>query len=151
MASVCRLCWSSVKKLYSQERLASRISGLLITLNHDDGLPNLMCAKCMRRVESLENHIDYLGSQVTDGLERALLLSFQLMLVLSAVAHIKLWAPLSAPNPRLCNLTSVETASDIQPPHSLRVSLDKQTWKCHCHLCTWAQLEEFPHHLLHAH
>ena len=27
-----------------------------ITLNDDNGLPNLMCAKCKRRVESLENH-----------------------------------------------------------------------------------------------
>ena len=44
-------------KKASQERLASRISALLdITLNDDDGLPNLMCAKCKRRVESLENH-----------------------------------------------------------------------------------------------
>ena len=34
-----------VKKA-SQERLASRISALSdITLNDDDGLPNLMCAK----------------------------------------------------------------------------------------------------------
>ena len=38
----------------SQERLASRISA--ITLNDDDGLPNLMYAKCKWRVESLENH-----------------------------------------------------------------------------------------------
>ena len=45
------------KKTASQERPASRISDLLdITLNDDDGLPNLMCAKCKRRVESLENH-----------------------------------------------------------------------------------------------
>ena len=44
-------------KKASQERLASRISALLdITLNDDDGLPNLMYAKCKRRVESLENH-----------------------------------------------------------------------------------------------
>ena len=42
-------------KKASQERLASRISTLLdITLNDDDGLPNLVCAKCKRRVESLE-------------------------------------------------------------------------------------------------
>ena len=39
----------------SQERLASRISALLdITLNYDDGSANLKCAKCKRRVESLE-------------------------------------------------------------------------------------------------
>ena len=39
----------------SQERLASRISALLdITLNYDDGSANLMCAKCKRRVETLE-------------------------------------------------------------------------------------------------
>ena len=67
MASVCHLCGSSVAyshhrvalfgKKASQERLASRISALLdIMLNDDDGLPNLMCAKCKRRVESLENH-----------------------------------------------------------------------------------------------
>ena len=43
------------KKKDSQERLASRISALLdITLNCDDGSANLMCAKCKRRVESLE-------------------------------------------------------------------------------------------------
>ena len=67
MASVCRFCGSSVAyshhrvalfgKKASQERPASRISALLdITLNDDDGLPNLMCAKCNRRVEGLENH-----------------------------------------------------------------------------------------------
>ena len=44
-------------KKASQERLASRISALSdITLNDDDGLPNLICAKCKRTVESLENH-----------------------------------------------------------------------------------------------
>ena len=43
------------KKKDRQERLASRISALLdITLNYDDGSANLMCAKCKRRVESLE-------------------------------------------------------------------------------------------------
>ena len=53
MASVCRLCGSSVAYSHhgvekaSQERLASRISALLdITLNDDDGLLNLRCAKC---------------------------------------------------------------------------------------------------------
>ena len=52
----------------SQERLASMISGLSdITLNDDDGLPNLMCAKCKPRVESLENQ--YLGSEVAEGHE----------------------------------------------------------------------------------
>ena len=67
MASLCRLCGSPVAyghhrvtlfgKKASQERLASRISAVLdITLNDDDGLPNLMCAKCKRRVERLENH-----------------------------------------------------------------------------------------------
>ena len=64
MASLCRLCGSYghhrvalFGKKASQERLASRISAVLdITLNDDDGLPNLMCAKCKRRVESLENH-----------------------------------------------------------------------------------------------
>ena len=64
IASVCRLCGSSVAyshhrvtlvKKDSQERLASRISALLdITLNYDDGSANLMCAKCKQRVESLE-------------------------------------------------------------------------------------------------
>ena len=66
ITSVCHLCRSSVayshhrvalfgKKKDSQERLASRISALLdITLNYDDGSANLMCAKCKRRVESLE-------------------------------------------------------------------------------------------------
>ena len=39
----------------SQERLASRKGALLdITLNDDDGLLNLGCAKCKQRVESLE-------------------------------------------------------------------------------------------------
>ena len=39
----------------NQERLTSRISALLdITLNDDDGLLKLKCAKCKRRVESLE-------------------------------------------------------------------------------------------------
>ena len=43
------------KKKTSQERLVSRISALLdIMLNDDDGLPNLRCAKCKRRIESLE-------------------------------------------------------------------------------------------------
>ena len=61
IASVCRLCGSSVAyshhrvalfgKKDSQERLASRISALL---NYDDGSANLKCAKCKRRVESLE-------------------------------------------------------------------------------------------------
>ena len=38
----------------SQERLASRISALSdITLNDDDDLPNVICSKCKRRVESL--------------------------------------------------------------------------------------------------
>ena len=68
IASVCRLCGSSVAYSHhrhrvalfgkikdSQERLASRISALLdIRLNCDDGSANLMCAKCKRRAESLE-------------------------------------------------------------------------------------------------
>ena len=55
-------------KKTSQERRASRISALLdVTLNHDDGLPNLMCAKCKRRVESLENH-----TEVAEGHEKLL-------------------------------------------------------------------------------
>ena len=53
----------------SQERLASRISTLSdITLNDDDGLPNLICAKCKRRVESLENHTEF-----TEGMRNPLL------------------------------------------------------------------------------
>ena len=65
MASVCCLCGSSVAysnhrvalfgKNASQERLAIRIKRT-VGYNDDDGLPNLMCAKCKRRVESLENH-----------------------------------------------------------------------------------------------
>ena len=56
-----------VKKA-SQERLASRISALSdITLNDDDGLPNLICAKWKRRVESLENH-----TEVAEGHEKSL-------------------------------------------------------------------------------
>ena len=54
LASVCRLCGSSVAyshhtvalfdKKFSQEKLASSISAVLyITLNNDDGLPNLIC------------------------------------------------------------------------------------------------------------
>ena len=44
----------------SQERLASRISALSdIALNDDDSLPNLICAKCKQRVESLENHTEF--------------------------------------------------------------------------------------------
>ena len=43
------------KKEASQEKLASRISAQLdIMLNNDDGSANLRCAKCKRRVESLE-------------------------------------------------------------------------------------------------
>ena len=66
MASVCRLCGSSVAyshhrvalfgKKASQERLASRISALLdtmITLNDDDGLLNLRCAKCKQSLETV--------------------------------------------------------------------------------------------------
>ena len=55
-------------KKASQERLASRISALSdITLNDDDGLPNLICAKCKRRVESLENH-----TELAEGHEKSL-------------------------------------------------------------------------------
>ena len=55
-------------KKASQERLASRISALSdITLNDDDGLPNLICAKCKWRVESLENHTEF-----TEGHEKLL-------------------------------------------------------------------------------
>ena len=64
MASVCRLCGSSVAyshhrvalfgKKASQERLASRISALLdITLNDDDSLLNLRCAKCKQSLETV--------------------------------------------------------------------------------------------------
>ena len=70
VASVCCLCGSSVGyshhrvalfgKKASQERLASRKSALLvITLNDDDGLPNLICVKCKWRVESLENDTEF--------------------------------------------------------------------------------------------
>ena len=59
-------------KKASQERLASRISALLdITLNDDNGLPNLMCAKCKRRVESLENYT--WGRKSLKGLRNRLL------------------------------------------------------------------------------
>ena len=52
----------------SQERLASRISALSdITLNDNDGLLNLISAKCKRRVESLENH-----TEVAEGHEKSL-------------------------------------------------------------------------------
>ena len=63
MASVCRLCRSSVA--YSHHRVAllkklarkdsaSRISALLdITLNADDGLLNLRCAKCKQSLETV--------------------------------------------------------------------------------------------------
>ena len=55
MASVCRFCGSSVAnshhrvalfgKKANQQRLASRISALLdVSVNDDDGLPNLICA-----------------------------------------------------------------------------------------------------------
>ena len=43
-------------KKASQERLASRISALLdtmITLNDDDGLLNLRCAKCKQSLETV--------------------------------------------------------------------------------------------------
>ena len=64
MASVCRLCRSSVPfshhrvalfgKKDSQERLASRISALLdITLNDDDGVLNLRCVKCKQSLETV--------------------------------------------------------------------------------------------------
>ena len=64
MASVCRFCGSSVAnshhrvalfgKKANQQRLASRISALLdVSVNDDDGLPNLICAKCKRRFETL--------------------------------------------------------------------------------------------------
>ena len=68
MASVCCLCRSSVAyshhrvalfgKKASQERLASRISALLgYNVERWRRLTeSLMCAKCKRRVESLENH-----------------------------------------------------------------------------------------------
>ena len=55
-------------KKASQERRASRISALSdITLNNDNGLPNLICAKCKWRVESLENH-----TEVAEGHEKSL-------------------------------------------------------------------------------
>ena len=41
--------WHCLVKKASQERLA--------VLDDDDGLPNLVYAKCKQRVESLENHI----------------------------------------------------------------------------------------------
>ena len=64
MASVCHLCGSSVAyshhrvalfgKKAGQERLASRISALLdITLNDDDSLLNLRCAKCKQSLETV--------------------------------------------------------------------------------------------------
>ena len=47
-------------KKASQEKQASKISALSdITLNDDDGLPNLISAKCKQRVESLENHTEF--------------------------------------------------------------------------------------------
>ena len=52
----------------SQERLAAGISALSdITLNDDDGLPNLICVKCKRRVESSENHTEF-----AEGREKSL-------------------------------------------------------------------------------
>ena len=64
MASVCRLCGSSVAyshhrvalfgKKARQERLSSRISALLdITLNDDDGLLNLRCTKSKQSLEKV--------------------------------------------------------------------------------------------------
>ena len=48
--------WHCLVKKASQETLASMIRLLSdVTLNDDDDLPNLVCAKCKRRVESLEN------------------------------------------------------------------------------------------------
>ena len=48
----------------SQERLASGISTLSnITLNDDDSLPNLICAKSKWRVESMENHTEFAEGQ----------------------------------------------------------------------------------------
>ena len=55
-------------KKASQKRLASRISALSdITLNDDNSLPNLICAKCKGRSESLENH-----TEVSEGHEKSL-------------------------------------------------------------------------------
>ena len=62
MGSVCRiLCGlqpprvALLGKKDRQERLPSRISALLdTTLNDDNGLLNLRCAVCKRRVERLE-------------------------------------------------------------------------------------------------
>ena len=62
MASVCRLCKSSVA--YSHHRVA-------LFGDDDDGLPNLMCAKCKQRVESLENHT--WGHKPLKGLRNCLL------------------------------------------------------------------------------
>ena len=43
------------KKIPGKDYIGSTISALLdITLNDDDGSANLRCAKCKRRVESLE-------------------------------------------------------------------------------------------------
>ena len=41
-------------ELFGKKRLASTISALLDIMNDDDGSANLRCAKCKRRVESLE-------------------------------------------------------------------------------------------------
>ena len=61
-----RIALSGKKKKASQERLTSRISALSDTRsNDDDGLPNLICAKCKWRVESLENH-----TEVAEGREK---------------------------------------------------------------------------------
>ena len=89
LASVCRLCGCSVAyshhrvadvwlKKTSQERLASRTSALLDTmLNGDDGLPNLMCAKCKRRVGSFENHT--WGRKSLKGMRNRLLILTSLL------------------------------------------------------------------------
>ena len=63
-----RVAVFDIKKA-SQERLASRISALLdMTLNDDDGLTNLMCAKCKRRDESLKNQTKSFGRKSLKGM-----------------------------------------------------------------------------------
>ena len=75
-------------KKASQERLASRISALLdITLNHDDGLPNLMCVKCKQRVESLENHT--WGRKSLKGLINCLLKTRTFIILTSLLYRVR--------------------------------------------------------------
>ena len=71
-------------------------------MNHDDGLPNLMCAKCKRRVESLENHT--WGRKSLKGLINCLL---KIIILTSLLYRVR----------TLTSHNTEESENSPEPPH----------------------------------